>query len=127
MAFIAPLFATFILGMTEMVSMEVAKKAVGAAAARGCRFATDPVITSNSSITTVVNKVLTDNKISTGAATITIKVNDVVTPVTSATKLNDKISITVSVPFSAVTWISSYMFLSSTSPIAETVVMMRQG
>ena len=67
---------------------------------------------------------MTQNNITAGTATLKILVNGVAADVSTA-KLNDKISVQVSVPVAQVAWITP-MFLPGTDIESETVVMMSQ-
>lgn len=124
-ALIAPILAVLITGMMETGRAFMVKDVLGGAARRACQVATLPSGT-NAKITTAVNNILTDNNINTGAATISVLVNGASGDVKNA-KANDRISITVSVPASAVAWTNTYQFVSAGLQISETVVMMRQG
>lgn len=124
-ALIAPILAVLITGMMETGRAFMVKEVLGGAARRACQVATLPSGT-NSKVTTAVNNILTDNNINTGAATISVLVNGTSGDVKNA-KANDKISITVSVPASAVAWTKAYLFVSAGLQLSETVVMMRQG
>jgi len=122
-AVLASLLVTLTLGIAE-VSRGIRSKAVLIDAARtGCRMGILPG-SSNATVTPGINSVLTDNGLTAGNATITIKVNGAVADVNTA-KQNDKIAVTVSYPVSKI--FTNPLFISSTSNIVETVIMMRQG
>lgn len=132
-ALVCPIFLVMILGMTEMVSVLFAKNVVTTAARRGCRTATNP-LSSGFSITSAITDYLQnlqDNAGATldGAATITLLVNDAEVSTSdffSTVQTNDKISVTVSLPYSSISLIPSNLFMSNDTVITETVVMMRQ-
>jgi Flp pilus assembly protein TadG len=122
-AVLATLLVTLTLGIAE-VSRGIRSKAVLTDAARtGCRMGILPG-SSNASVTTGLNTILTDNGLTAANATVTIKVNDVVADVSTA-KQYDKIGVTVSYPVSKV--FSSTLFISNAGNFTETVVMMREG
>jgi len=122
-AVLATLLVTLTLGVAE-VSRGIRSKAVLIDAARtGCRMGILPG-SSNATVTTGINSILTDNGLTAANATLTFKVNDVVADVSTA-KQNDKITVTVSYPVSKI--FTNPLFISSASNIVETVVMMRQG
>ena len=79
----------------------------------------------NAAITADVKSILSDNKIDSTSATITIMVNGVVADASTA-KRRDQVSVKVSIPVSKVYWTTT-IFLSGTDVESETVAMMRQG
>jgi Flp pilus assembly protein TadG len=124
-ALVAPILATIIVGMFETSRGFMVKMALNDAARKGCETGTLS-LASNASITSDVNDVLTDNGISTSAATITILVNGLAKDASTA-KQNDKVSVQVSVSTSKVSWTTTYLFLTSATIQSETVVMLRRG
>lgn len=123
-ALVVPVLLVMMLGMIEMVGAIFARTIVIAAARRGCETATKP-LSSNATVIFAVNDVISSNNISSSSATTTIRVNGVVKNVSTA-KQNDRISVTVSIPYSNMELISSNLFIDSSTAISETVVMMRQ-
>jgi Flp pilus assembly protein TadG len=124
-AVLAPLLVLLTLGLFESGRAIMVKAALTDAARLGCRTAIRPAA-ANAAIVSDVNKVLTDNSISTTAATVTILVNGHAADAHTAT-MNDQISVKVSVPFGQVSWTASFWFFSSQMLESETIVMLRQG
>ncbi len=112
-----------VLGMIEISRAVMAKEALNAAARSACRIAIQPTAT-KTSITTEVNEVLSANSLDTTKATATILVNDKNVDISTAQR-GDKITVTVSMPVTSVTWTAS-IFMSSSTALTESVVMMRQ-
>jgi Flp pilus assembly protein TadG len=121
-AVIAPIFVAMLMGSFEISRGIWAKEILSDAARRACRTGVQPG-TSNATIITDVNNILTDNKIDATKATITILVNDLAVDASTAVQ-NDKVSVKVAIPVSA-TRVATSMFLSNTNIESETVVMMR--
>jgi Flp pilus assembly protein TadG len=122
-ALLMPFFAALIIGMLEIGRAIIVKEILSDAAQKGCRTGALPG-KANSDVTTDVNNILsTDNSIS--GATTTILVNGQATDVGSATT-GDQISVKLSVPFSNVTWTTTF-FMSGQTIESETVIMMKQG
>jgi Flp pilus assembly protein TadG len=122
-ALLLPFFAALIVGMLEIGRAIIVKEILSDAAQKGCRTGALPGKAS-SDVTTDVNNILsTDNNIS--GATTTILVNGQAADVGSATT-GDQISVKVTVPFSNVTWTTTF-FLSGQTIESEIVVMMKQG
>jgi Flp pilus assembly protein TadG len=121
-AVIAILFVTLCTGAFEISRGIWAKEVLSDAARRAARTASMPG-TSNTSIISDINNILTDNNLDSTKATITILVNDVVADASTAVQ-NDKISVKVAIPVSAIkTFTSAYLKTSSIE--SATVVMMR--
>ena len=123
-ALIAPLFIFLIIGAIEVSRGILVKQALSDAARRACHTGTQPG-TSNATIIKDVNDMLTDNKIDSTSATITILVNDVQVDASTA-KQDDKLSVKVAVPVSKVMLLTA-IFLRQSQIESETVVMMRYG
>jgi Flp pilus assembly protein TadG len=121
-AIIAPIFVALLVGTFELSRGLWAKEILSDAARRACRTGVQPG-TSNATIISDVNNILTDNKIDSTKATITILVNDQAVDASTA-KQNDKVSVKVAVPVSA-TKIVTAVFLTNSTLESETVVMMR--
>ncbi len=122
-AVLAPCLVFLTLGMLELARGMMVKEILTDAARKGCRSAILPSA-ANSSITTDINTVLTNNNIPSAKATIQIKVNDVVADICTSTT-GSKISVKVSVPVSAVAWVTP-LFLPSADIESETVTMLSQ-
>jgi len=125
LALLMPFFATIILGVTEIGQVQRAQCYVSEAAYAGCTMGSQ-LGSSNSLVISDVKASLTSCKMTANSAVITIKVNDVVADVSSA-KLNDKVTVKVSIPVSATSWFGSHCFIPANSTISKTVVMMKQG
>jgi Flp pilus assembly protein TadG len=123
-AVVLPFLATLILGTFELSRAILVKEIVEDAARRGCRSAIQPNST-NSSVTTEINNILSDHGISTGSASITILVNGASADVSTANR-QDEISVKVGVPVSQVFWATT-LFLPGTTIESEVVVMMCQA
>jgi Flp pilus assembly protein TadG len=124
-AVLAPLLALLTLGLCETGRAIMVKAALTEAARLGCRTAIRPAA-ANAAILSDVNKVLTDNNISTTAATVTILLNGQAVDAHTAT-MNDQISVRVSIPYGQVSWTASFWFIASQVLESETIVMLRQG
>src|SRR5262245_33627198 len=112
------------MGTFEMTRAMMVRTILSDAARRGCRAGVKAGA-DNSSITSQVNGILTDNKITASDATTTIQVNGSTVNASTA-KQDDKISVQVSIPFSKVAWIFGW-FLKGTNVESEIVYMRRQG
>lgn len=123
-ALVMPFFAIFLLGIAEFGRALAVRQVLNDAVRKACRTGALPNKTS-ANITSDINDILTDNSISTTAATITIKVNGASVDASTAVK-NDQISVQVSVPYSQVGWVPA-LFMSSSASLSATLVMMRQG
>jgi Flp pilus assembly protein TadG len=124
-AVMAPLLALFIVGLCEVSRALAVKSVLTDAARHACRTAIRPA-TNNAAIIADVNKVLSDNHISTTAATVTILVNGQAVDAGTA-KANDEISVKVSIPFGQTSWTASFFFIASQTVESETLAMLRQG
>lgn len=140
MAFIlCPVF----LAMCELSRGMMVKDILSDSARRGCRTGIQRT-NGNSQIIADATKIISDNNIPTGnvQVTITLAVPSTITPQnpmgTPPTDSNNNpitdaqyappgtaLFVQVSVPVSDVMWVSSY-FLSSSSLVSETMVMMKQ-
>jgi Flp pilus assembly protein TadG len=122
-AVLAPVLGIIVMGMVEMSRAMTAKMILNDAARKACR--TGILSTgSNSTITSEVTNILSDNNISGSSATVTVQVNGQTVDASTA-KQNDKVSVKVAVPYTKFAW-TTPLFLSSTTIESETVVMMRQ-
>jgi len=112
------------LGIFEMGRAFTVKKAMSAAVRQGCRTGLLPNKSSDDVIADV-RQVLTNAGIDPGQATITIQVNGVTADAKTA-KPGDQVSVQVSIPFSAVNWVTP-LFLQGRSVDSETLIMVRQA
>jgi Flp pilus assembly protein TadG len=118
-AFIAPVFFMLVIGMVEFGRAMMVQQALTNAARQGARLATldstnnssNP--TSTSLVTTEVNQALSAANIS-GASTV-------ISPSLPAVAGQD-ISVTVSVPYTSVTWVPSPWFLGGATLTANCVM-----
>lgn len=124
-ALLLPVLGILVLGLCELSRAITVKAALTDAARHGCRTAIRPA-TTTAVVLADVNKVLTDNRISTTAATVTILVNGSAANAHTA-RMNDRISVRVSIPYGQVSWTASFCFMGSQTLESETVVMLRQG
>jgi len=124
-ALVMPLLATIIIGTLELNRGLLVKQILDQAARKGCETGS-LVLQNNATVISDINNVLSSNNISTTAVTITILVNGASKDVSTAT-LNDKISVSVSVPTSQVSWTSTYQYLAGSTIESETVIMSRRG
>ncbi|MDB5347295.1 MAG: hypothetical protein JWP89_5672 [Schlesneria sp.] len=125
MAMLAPFLATLILGITEIGQVQRAQCYISEAAGAGGATGTLPGST-NAEIIKDAQSFLTSCRMTAASAVITIKVNDVVADVSTAAR-NDKITVTVAIPVSAISWTGSHFFILNTSIVSKTVVMLKQG
>lgn len=123
LAIVVPFMVFFAVGMIEMGRGLQVKEILSDAARKGCRTGIKPLST-NTTVTTDINNVLSDNNITSSNATITIQVNGATADVSTA-KEYDKISVKVSIPVSSIAWITP-LFLPGTTIESSTMVMMRQ-
>lgn len=122
-ALVLPFIVFLAIGMIEMGRGLQVKEILSDAARKGCRTGIKP-LSSNSTVTTDINTVLTDNNLTSSDATITIQVNGATANVNTA-KQNDKISVKVSIPVSKIAWITP-LFLPASDIESSTMVMLRQ-
>src|SRR5262249_11812590 len=127
LALILPLLSLVIVGLIEFSRAMVVKNLLTDAARKGCRTGIQSS-KGNTDITKDVNDILSDNKLSTSAAKITIAVTDpngVVLTDAAGAPTGSQVSVTVSIPVSATMFISGY-FLAPGTMQSETIVMMKQ-
>ncbi len=108
MAFLLPVFATLVFAMLEATRMCMVAHLLTNAAREGCRVA----VSNGKKWTDVTARVTATLQVSHLDSVVTI------TPTSSAvenTRLGDPISVTLSVPFSQVSWLSSPFFYRSTT------------
>jgi Flp pilus assembly protein TadG len=124
-ALIMPLLCTVTLGMLEIGRGQMVGRILDNAAQNGAQVASLST-SSNSTVTTQINSVLTAGNLTPGNATITILVNGASADVSTASA-NDKITITVSIPASSTSLTNFSMSLLKNSTFSSTMVVMRQG
>jgi Flp pilus assembly protein TadG len=143
MAMVAPLLATIIVGMLECSRGVMVKETLSNAARKGCRTGIQRTTASIDIYNDCVN-IMRDNGFDStlfspappsGAVSGTTYIGSVTIAVTdpNGTTLADalgapsgsEVSVQVSIPISAVMWVTSY-FLQASSLESETVVMMKQ-
>jgi Flp pilus assembly protein TadG len=124
-ALLSPLLAALVLGTLEVGRQMMVKQMLAEAARAGCRVAALPA-SDNAMVYAAVHTVFTKHGVDPAEATIRVKVNDVTTDASNATR-NDRVSVYVAVPFSAVSWTNGFFFVSADAMQSETIVMMREG
>jgi Flp pilus assembly protein TadG len=113
-AIVAPVFFLLILGMVEYGRMVMVQQVITNASREGARQAVlDGATTAE--ITNIVNAYLTNGSIT--GATVTVAPN----PPTDA-EFGDPVTVTVSIPFSQVSWLPSPMYLGGKTLTASTVM-----
>jgi hypothetical protein len=117
-AVVVPVFFILVFGMIEFGRMVMVQQVITNASREGARQAVlDGATTAE--VTTAVNSYLSSGSIS--GATITVSPN----PPTNAA-FGDPVSVTVSIPFSQVSWLPSPMFLGG-RVLTATTVMRREA
>ncbi len=123
-AFLLPFFAAMIVGIAEVGRAIVVRQILNDAVRKGCRTGILPN-RATSDIQSDVNNILTDNNITSSAATITVLVNGKTADASTAVR-GDQISVQCSIPFSQVSW-GITRFLGGSASLSATLVMQRQG
>jgi Flp pilus assembly protein TadG len=123
LAIVATFLATLIVGMVECTRALQVKSMLSEAARRGCRIGILPG-RADSDIKTYVTDDLSQQGLDVTKVTITIQVNGT-TANASTAQAKDRIAVQVSIPASSVAWVPSW-FVSGTTLISDSVVMMRQ-
>lgn len=113
-AIVAPVFFLLILGMVEYGRMVMVQQVITNASREGARQAVLDG-TTTAEVTATVTAYLTNGSIS--GATITVAPN----PPTNA-EFGDPVTVTVSIPFSQVSWLPSPMYLGGKTLTASTVM-----
>jgi len=117
-AVLSPLFMVFILGIIEIGRAIMVQELLTAASREGARVASYSSTTQTSTVTNAVNTYLSNGGVN--GATI------VVSPQPPSQAANgDQISVTVSIPYSQVSW-SPAPFLLGGQTLTSTTVMCRQ-
>jgi len=125
LALVMPFLMVLALGICELGQAYRIDAILCAATRAGCVTGTRPGC-SNSDVISDVQAVLATNGLSVTLVTVTIRVNDVASDVASA-NLNDKITVTASVPTSQVVVTTTLTYLSGNSVLSQTTTMMKQG
>jgi Flp pilus assembly protein TadG len=107
MALVAPVFVTLLLGMIEASRLGMVAQLLTTAAREGCRVAVLDGST-QASVQARVNAVLTGSGISVGTVTPTCS-----SGAWTSAPMGTPISVTLSVPYSQVTWLGTPYFLKN--------------
>jgi Flp pilus assembly protein TadG len=113
-AIVAPVFFLLILGMVEYGRMVMVQQVITNASREGARRAVLDG-TTTAEVQTVVQAYMTSGSIS--GATVTVAPN----PPNDA-EFGDPVTVTVSIPFSQVSWLPSPMYLGGKTLTASTVM-----
>ena len=113
-AVVAPVFLLLVFGMIEYGRMVMVYQVITNASREGARAAVLDGATT-SSVTTAVNNYLTAGAVS--GATVTVSPNP-----PSGAQNGDPVTVTVSIPFSQVSWLPSPMYLGGTTLTSATVM-----
>jgi Flp pilus assembly protein TadG len=117
-AVVAPVFLILITGIIELGRAIVVQQLLTNASREGARIGGYDTTNSTSTVTTAVNSYLSNVRIS--GATTTVSPN----PLSSA-KDGDSVSVTVSIPFSSVSYLPAPVYMAGTT-LRATTVMLRQ-
>ncbi len=112
-AIVAPVFVLFVMGMVEVSRGLMVQEVVTNAAREGARQAVLDSSTT-SSVQTVVKNYLTAANIASSNATITVSI--------PSTRYNNFATVTVSVPYSKVSWVPVPQFLGSVTLTATSTM-----
>jgi Flp pilus assembly protein TadG len=113
-ALVAPVFFLLVFGMIEYGRMVMVQQVITNASREGARIAVLDGSTTTE-VTTRVNEYLTSGSIS--GATVTVSPN----PPSNA-EFGDPVTVSVSIPFSQVSWLPSPMYLGATTLTATTIM-----
>lgn len=117
-AMVAPVFVLLVFGMIEFGRLVMVQQVLTNASREGCRLGVlDGATTAE--VTTAVNNYLTAAQVP--GATVTVSPN----PPSSAV-YGQSVTVTVSVPFSQVSWLSTPMYLGGKT-LQATTVMRREA
>jgi len=117
-AVVAPVFLIMVVGILELGRAIVVQQLLTNASREGARIGGYDTTTSTSTVTTAVNSYLSNLGIS--GATTTVSPNTL-----STLQDGNSVSVTVSIPFSRVSYLPSPVYFGSTS-LQATTVMLRQ-
>jgi Flp pilus assembly protein TadG len=118
-AVVAPVFFLFVFGMIEFGRMVMVQQIITNAAREGTRVGILPGATT-SQVTTAVNNYLAAGSIS--GATVTVNPS----PPSSAA-YGSSVTVTVSIPFTSVSWTPAPFFLGSTTLNAQCIMRTEQA
>ncbi len=121
MAVILPVFALLLLGMAEASRMCMVSQLLANAARDGCRVAVIAGKT-QADVTASVKATLKASKMDPDKVTTSIAITNSRPNVQSSTR-NDRITVTLSVPFKDVNWLPTPFFYSGAAPISAAAVM----
>ncbi|MDX1947680.1 MAG: TadE family protein [Pirellulaceae bacterium] len=113
-AVVAPVFFLLVFGMIEYGRMVMVQQILTNASREGCRQAVLDGATTTA-VQTTVNSYLTSGSIS--GATVTVSPN----PPSNA-EFGDPVTVTVSIPFTQVSWLPSPMYLGGKTLTSSTVM-----
>ncbi len=122
-AMLLPLLCTVTLGMMEIGRGQMVCRIMDSAAQDGAQVAASPS-SSNATVTSAINSVLTANNITAANATITILVNNAAADVSTA-NANDKISVMVSIAASNTSLTSFNMSLLTNAIFTSFLTVIR--
>jgi Flp pilus assembly protein TadG len=125
LALLLPLLCTMALGMLEIGRASMVCTILSTAARNGAQVAALPT-SSNATVISRINCVLTANNITAANATITILVNGAVADVSTA-KANNQITVTVSIPASQTSLTNFNMSLYPNGVFSAALTMIRLG
>jgi Flp pilus assembly protein TadG len=115
-AVVAPVFFLLVFGMIEYGRMVMVQQIVTNAAREGTRTAVLDGATTSSTQTAAINAMAAGN-ITIAASNVTVSPNP-----PSLAEYGDDVTVTVSVPFSQVSWLPSPMYLGSKTMTASTTM-----
>lgn len=125
LAMIMPFLIIVVLGVCELGQAIYVNACLSEAARIGCETGSRPGAC-NADVISDVNAALTEHALPTAFATITVNVNDNASEVAAARR-NDKITVTVAVPTSKVSWTGSFTYTKSDSVQSQSGTMLKQG
>jgi Flp pilus assembly protein TadG len=124
-ALLLPLLCTIVLGLMEIGRGTMVSTIMYNAATNGAQIAAMPGETS-ANVTTRINSVLTANNITASNATVSILVNGSAADCSTAV-LNDKITVSVSIPASQTSLTNFSTSLLTNTTFTGTLTVMRQN
>jgi Flp pilus assembly protein TadG len=119
-AIVAPVFFLLVFGMIEYGRMVMVQQVITNASREGARVGVLDGSTT-SSVTTAVNNYLTAAKVSTASTTTTVSPN----PPSSA-GYGGAVTVTVAIPFNAVSWLPAPLYLGGKT-LSATATMRREA
>lgn len=125
LALVTPFLLALTLGICEL-GQAYRIEAILASAARAGSTSATRAGCSNVDVSADVQAVMASNGLASNLATVTVLVNDVPGDVAAAT-INDKITVTVSVPTSRVIMVNMLTYLGVNSVLSQSLTMLKQG